>query len=90
MGRVSSDSQIPTSAFDIILDSVLRISNFVFPSRTSYNTLELHLQSQQEIRSGLRIEEVFRDQLSASSSGHKVAEGVAIWLVHLIEEVVDE
>ena len=90
VGRVSSDSQIPTSTFDTNLDSVLRISNFVFPPRTSYNTLKLHLQSHQEVRSGLRIEEVFGHQFTARSSGYKVTEGIAVGLVHLIEEIVDQ
>lgn len=90
MGRVSSDSQIPTSAFDISLDSVLRISNFVFPPHTWYNNLEFHFYPYKEIRPGLRIKEVLRHQLSARSSGYKVAEGVAIGLVQFIEDVVDQ
>ena len=90
VGRVSSDSQIPTSTFDISLDSVLRISNFVFPPRTWYNTLELHLQSHQEIRPGLRIKEVLRHQFTARSSRYKVAEGVAVWLIQLIEDIIDQ
>jgi len=56
---------------------------------TWYN-LEFHLQPQQKVRSGLWIVEVFCHQLSARSSRHKVAEGVSVGLIHLIEEIVDQ
>ena len=61
-----------------------------FLVQTSYNNLELHLQPQQEINTSLRIVEVFHHQLSPCSSRYKVAEGVAIGLVHLIEDVIDQ
>jgi len=44
------------------------LSPLYFLVHSSYKNLELHLHPQQEIRSGLRIEEVFCHQLSAISS----------------------
>lgn len=68
---------------------LMRIPSLYIVLCTWY-TLELHLQPQQEISSCLRIEKVFRHQLSTSSAWHKVAEGVSIGLVQLIKEIVDQ
>ncbi len=52
--------------------------------------LELHLHPKQKIRPCLRVEEVLRYQFSAISSRHKIAEGIAVWLVQFVEEVIDQ
>ena len=69
---------------------LMRIPTLYFVLGTSYNNLELHLHPKQKIRPGLRIEEVLRYQFSAISSRHKIAEGIAVGLVELIEEVIDQ
>jgi hypothetical protein len=91
------------SAFDISLNIehrtlnkkgriqvLMRIPTLYFVLGTSYNNLELHLHPQQEIRSCLWVVEVLRHQLPSKSSRHKVAEGIAVWLVQFVEDVIDQ